>query len=93
MQSDGALADFRKFSGLRAILCTYPEVVTLFCLWITAGPAGGVVGFSRTSYDPIEGSPVVGFDMGGTVSDPYSNPSLNPVHRRFSIQRRVRACL
>ena len=24
MQSDGALADFRKFSGLRAILCELP---------------------------------------------------------------------
>ncbi|KAL7421442.1 hypothetical protein Q5752_004328 [Cryptotrichosporon argae] len=54
MQSDGALADFTKFSGLRAIL---------------SGPAGGVVGFARTSYDPLEGSPVVGFDMGGTSTD------------------------
>ena len=26
------------------------------------------MGFARTSYDPLEGSPVVGFDMGGTVS-------------------------
>ncbi|KAK4686968.1 5-oxoprolinase (ATP-hydrolyzing), partial [Tremellales sp. Uapishka_1] len=54
MQSDGALADFKNFSGLRAIL---------------SGPAGGVVGFARTSYDPLEGSPVVGFDMGGTSTD------------------------
>ncbi|WRT67612.1 uncharacterized protein IL334_004584 [Kwoniella shivajii] len=54
MQSDGALADFKKFSGLRAIL---------------SGPAGGVVGFARTSYDPLDGSPVVGFDMGGTSTD------------------------
>ncbi|OCF34545.1 5-oxoprolinase (ATP-hydrolysing) [Kwoniella heveanensis BCC8398] len=54
MQSDGALADFKKFSGLRAIL---------------SGPAGGVVGFARTSYDRQEGSPVVGFDMGGTSTD------------------------
>ncbi|ORY25472.1 putative cytoplasm protein [Naematelia encephala] len=54
MQSDGALADFKSFSGLRAIL---------------SGPAGGVVGFARTSYDPLEGSPVVGFDMGGTSTD------------------------
>jgi hypothetical protein len=37
-------------------------------LIVIAGPAGGVVGFARTSYDPLEGSPVVGFDMGGTVS-------------------------
>ncbi|OWZ68378.1 hypothetical protein AYX14_01640 [Cryptococcus neoformans] len=54
MQSDGALADFKSFSGLRAIL---------------SGPAGGVVGYARTSYDPLEGSPVVGFDMGGTSTD------------------------
>ncbi|WWD04682.1 hypothetical protein V865_002753 [Kwoniella europaea PYCC6329] len=54
MQSDGALADFKKFSGLRAIL---------------SGPAGGVVGFAKTSYDPLDGSPVVGFDMGGTSTD------------------------
>ncbi|RSH93770.1 hypothetical protein EHS25_006418 [Saitozyma podzolica] len=54
MQSDGSLCDFRKFSGLKAIL---------------SGPAGGVVGFARTSYDPIEASPVVGFDMGGTSTD------------------------
>lgn len=26
------------------------------------------MGFAKTSYDPTEGSPVVGFDMGGTVS-------------------------
>lgn len=25
------------------------------------------MGFARTSFDPQEGSPVVGFDMGGTV--------------------------
>lgn len=29
------------------------------------------MGFARTSYDPLEGSPVVGFDMGGTVSHSY----------------------
>lgn len=49
MQSDGALVDFRNFSGLRAIL---------------SGPAGGVVGYANTSYDRDEGVPVVGFDMG-----------------------------
>ena len=53
MQSDGALAEMNSFTGLRAIL---------------SGPAGGVVGFAKTSYDALEGSPVVGFDMGGTVS-------------------------
>lgn len=54
MQSDGSLCDFRKFSGLKAIL---------------SGPAGGVVGYARTAYDAIDGSPVVGFDMGGTSTD------------------------
>lgn len=54
MQSDGGLADFRRFSGLRAIL---------------SGPAGGVVGYARTSYDPEDGTPVIGIDMGGTSTD------------------------
>ncbi|KAJ6157946.1 hypothetical protein N7470_005538 [Penicillium chermesinum] len=54
MQSDGGLVDFRKFSGLKAIL---------------SGPAAGVVGFAATSYDPVEKTPVIGFDMGGTSTD------------------------
>lgn len=54
MQSDGGLVEFSSLSGLRAIL---------------SGPAGGVVGYARTSYDPVEGTPVIGFDMGGTSTD------------------------
>ncbi|KAJ5100380.1 hypothetical protein N7456_006432 [Penicillium angulare] len=54
MQSDGGLVDARKFSGLRAVL---------------SGPAGGVVGHARTSFDPVENIPVIGFDMGGTSTD------------------------
>ncbi|GAB1212165.1 hypothetical protein ATERTT37_001295 [Aspergillus terreus] len=54
MQSDGGLVDFRKFSGLKAIL---------------SGPAAGVVGFAATSWDPTEKIPVIGFDMGGTSTD------------------------
>ncbi|KXS20188.1 hypothetical protein M427DRAFT_94686 [Gonapodya prolifera JEL478] len=54
MQSDGGLAPVRQFGGLRAIL---------------SGPAGGVVGYAMTSYDESEGSPVIGFDMGGTSTD------------------------
>ncbi|KAI9370457.1 Hydantoinase B/oxoprolinase-domain-containing protein [Aspergillus egyptiacus] len=54
MQSDGGLVDFRKFSGLKAIL---------------SGPAAGVVGFAATSWDPVEKVPVIGFDMGGTSTD------------------------
>ncbi|KAF2402288.1 5-oxoprolinase [Trichodelitschia bisporula] len=54
MQSDGGLADVDSFSGLRAIL---------------SGPAGGVVGYALTSYDPETKIPVIGFDMGGTSTD------------------------
>ncbi|EEP76047.1 5-oxoprolinase [Uncinocarpus reesii 1704] len=54
MQSDGGLVDVSEFSGLRAIL---------------SGPAGGVVGYALTSYDPKTDIPVIGFDMGGTSTD------------------------
>jgi 5-oxoprolinase (ATP-hydrolysing) len=54
MQSDGGLVDVNKFSGLKAIL---------------SGPAGGVVGYALTSYDPETRTPVIGFDMGGTSTD------------------------
>ena len=54
MQSDGGLVDVSRFSGLRAIL---------------SGPAGGVVGYALTSYDPKTRIPVIGFDMGGTSTD------------------------
>lgn len=54
MQSDGGLVDSHKFSGLRAIL---------------SGPAGGVVGYSATCYDPETNIPLIGFDMGGTSTD------------------------
>ena len=48
MQSDGGLVSYHKFSGLRAIL---------------SGPAGGVVGYARTSYEKEDRTPVIGFDM------------------------------
>ncbi|KAI1300869.1 5-oxoprolinase [Xylaria venustula] len=54
MQSDGGLVDFRSFGGLRSIL---------------SGPAGGVVGYAQTSWDPEQHKPVIGFDMGGTSTD------------------------
>ncbi|TGO88615.1 hypothetical protein BPOR_0152g00210 [Botrytis porri] len=54
MQSDGGLVDVDNFSGLKAIL---------------SGPAGGVVGYALTSYDPQTKIPVIGFDMGGTSTD------------------------
>ncbi|KAI1610296.1 Hydantoinase B/oxoprolinase-domain-containing protein [Exophiala viscosa] len=53
-QSDGGLTTFNKFTGIRGVL---------------SGPAGGVVGLSRTCYDPNDGTPVLGFDMGGTSTD------------------------
>ncbi|KAJ5654151.1 hypothetical protein N7490_001154 [Penicillium lividum] len=54
MQSDGGLANFERFTGLRAIL---------------SGPAGGVVGYAGTSFDENDRTPVIGFDMGGTSTD------------------------
>ncbi|KAF7545556.1 hypothetical protein G7Z17_g9082 [Cylindrodendrum hubeiense] len=54
MQSDGGLVEFSGLSGLRSIL---------------SGPAGGVVGYARTCYDEKDGTPVIGFDMGGTSTD------------------------
>ncbi|KAI9893319.1 MAG: hypothetical protein M1814_000449 [Vezdaea aestivalis] len=54
MQSDGGLVDVDQFSGLKAIL---------------SGPAGGVVGYALTSYDPESRTPIIGFDMGGTSTD------------------------
>ncbi|CAK7245924.1 MAG: hypothetical protein STHCBS139747_007529 [Sporothrix thermara] len=54
MQSDGGLVDVDKFTGLKAIL---------------SGPAGGVVGYAMTSYDPKTRINVLGFDMGGTSTD------------------------
>ena len=52
MQSDGGLVNHKGFSGMKGIL---------------SGPAGGLVGYARTSYD--KRTPLVGFDMGGTSTD------------------------
>lgn len=54
MQSDGGLIHPSKLSGLRALL---------------SGPAGGVIGYGKTCYDPENPVPVIGFDMGGTSTD------------------------
>jgi len=59
MQSDGGLVDVDKFSGLKAIL---------------SGPAGGVVGYALTSYDPETRTPVIGNQP---ISLPYI-PSILP---------------
>ena len=52
MKSDGGLAPVHDFGGHQAIL---------------SGPAGGVVGYAKTSYR--EHRAVIGFDMGGTSTD------------------------
>lgn len=56
MQSDGGLAGVNAFSGHKAIL---------------SGPAGGYVGFARTTRWQRGRMPsqVIGFDMGGTSTD------------------------
>jgi len=54
MQSHGGLIDAERFIGSRAIL---------------SGPAGGVVGYARTTFDQTRRLPVIGFDMGGTSTD------------------------
>mmetsp|Transcript_27479 Transcript_27479/g.49977 ORF Transcript_27479/g.49977 Transcript_27479/m.49977 type:complete len:391 (+) Transcript_27479:108-1280(+) len=63
MKSDGGLTPVNDFGGHQAIL---------------SGPAGGVVGYAKTSYRPNldeDGEvvdkpiPVIGFDMGGTSTD------------------------
>eukprot|EP00588_Corethron_pennatum_P022138 CAMPEP_0194312970 /NCGR_PEP_ID=MMETSP0171-20130528/9861_1 /TAXON_ID=218684 /ORGANISM="Corethron pennatum, Strain L29A3" /LENGTH=1345 /DNA_ID=CAMNT_0039067707 /DNA_START=51 /DNA_END=4088 /DNA_ORIENTATION=+ len=53
MMSDGGLVPHDGFGGHRAVL---------------SGPAGGVVGYARTSYGE-DRQPVIGFDMGGTSTD------------------------
>jgi 5-oxoprolinase (ATP-hydrolysing) len=53
MQSDGGLCPVDSFNGFRAIL---------------SGPAGGVVGYAKTSWHPGQNA-VIGFDMGGTSTD------------------------
>jgi 5-oxoprolinase (ATP-hydrolysing) len=55
MQSDGGLAPVSDFSGCKSIL---------------SGPAGGVVGYSFTTCKDLnDGTPIIGFDMGGTSTD------------------------
>ncbi|SJL03555.1 related to 5-oxo-L-prolinase [Armillaria ostoyae] len=54
MQSGGGLCNWKNFSGLRAVL---------------SGPAGGVIGYSKTCYDANDATPLVSVDMGGTSTD------------------------
>lgn len=57
-QSDGGLTSFNNFSGLRGVL---------------SGPAGGVVGLSRTCYSAKHPTPVLGFDS--KLPSPIKCPS------------------
>ncbi|EFJ05544.1 hypothetical protein SELMODRAFT_136983 [Selaginella moellendorffii] len=54
MQSDGGLTPESRFSGHKAIL---------------SGPAGGVVGYAKTTFGLETHRPLIGFDMGGTSTD------------------------
>ncbi len=54
MQSDGGLTRMTDFCGSRAII---------------SGPAGGVVGYARTTHGRETDLPAIGFDMGGTSTD------------------------
>jgi len=51
MKSDGGLAPDGGFGGHQAVL---------------SGPAGGVVGYAKTSFNPKDKIPVIGFDMVST---------------------------
>jgi len=81
MQSDGGLCDVERFTGLHAIL---------------SGPAGGVVGYARTSWDDETRIPVIGFDMVSCVSvcppghflSSLTPPSGRHQHRCVEIRRR-----
>lgn len=65
MQSDGGLSPVHKFSGFRAIL-SGKKIVSTSSNLAFLGPAGGVVGYARTSFSEKEASAIIGFDMGGT---------------------------
>ena len=54
MCSDGGLKVARKFRGNEALV---------------SGPAGGVVGTAISCFDAEDGTPLIGFDMGGTSTD------------------------
>ncbi len=54
MQSDGGLVRANRFKGCHAVF---------------SGPAGGVVGYAMTAFNPDIKQPLIGFDMGGTSTD------------------------
>lgn len=54
MCSDGGLKQANRFRGNEALL---------------SGPAGGVVGIAKSCFEELEGTALIGFDMGGTSTD------------------------
>ncbi|KAN0078480.1 Hydantoinase/oxoprolinase domain containing protein [Tylopilus felleus] len=64
MGSDGGLLDLSSFSGLKSIL---------------SGPAGGVVGYTLTSWDEKRRYPIIGIDVGGTSTD------VSRFHGRYEV--------
>lgn len=53
MKSDGGLAPVDDFGGHQAVL---------------SGPAAGVVGYAKTSFDPDRHTPIIGFDVSHLAS-------------------------
>ena len=77
MQSDGGLTEADSFRGSNAIL---------------SGPAGGVVGYARTTYEQMGRKPIIGFDMGGTSTDVSRyNGELELVHETETAGIRIQA--
>ncbi|KAK2023308.1 hydantoinase B/oxoprolinase [Colletotrichum zoysiae] len=77
MCSDGGLAAADRFRGNEALL---------------SGPAGGVVGVAASCHDPDDGTPVIGFDMGGTSTDVSRYDGRYDYLTETSIAGRTHAC-
>ena len=72
MSSDGGLVDVSGFSGLKTVL---------------SGPAGGVVGYARTSWDEKRKTPIIGSVFVST--DSSFSLSACQTRRRWHVYRRV----
>ena len=72
MSSDGGLVDASGFSGLKTVL---------------SGPAGGVVGYARTSWDEKRKTPIIGSVF--LSSDKISSLSACQARRRWYVYRCV----
>jgi 5-oxoprolinase (ATP-hydrolysing) len=72
MSSDGGLVDVSGFSGLKTVL---------------SGPAGGVVGYARTSWDKKRKTPIIGSVF--VSIDPFSSLSARQTRRGWHVYRCV----